>query len=186
MKRVSWLQEFFTELQRNKTFRSSETFQAFMSAADENKFKGMKKQIQKLPGPKGLSEVRLLEGKFNCDLPIRKLRMGAGIGQFVKDAQKLYKELCGSVNATTNTMLLLSDSFAKNAEILKDLELIHTEIEVEADIRGSAQSWGSCSAACGTLSEDWATCTQSRPDSCRTASGRSSCITTTSWSRSRL
>lgn len=164
MKRVSWLQEFFTELQRNKTFRSSETFQAFMSVADENKFKGMKKQIQKMPGPKGLSEVRLLEGKFNCDLPIRKLRMAAGIGQFVKDAQKLYKELCESVNVTTNTMLLLSDSFAKNTEILKDLELIHTEIEVDADVSSSAQNWGSCSAVCGTRLAAWATCTRSRPD----------------------
>ena len=39
MKRVSWLQNFFTELQRNKTLRTSETFQAFISVADDNKFK---------------------------------------------------------------------------------------------------------------------------------------------------
>lgn len=132
MKRVSWLQDFFTELQRNKTFRTSEIFQSFMSVADENKFKAMKKSIQKIPAIKSLTEVRLLEGKFNCDIPARKLKMATTIAQYIRDAQKLYKELCESINTTTNTMLLLSDAFAKNTEIFKDLELVHTEIEVNA------------------------------------------------------
>jgi len=133
MKRVSWLQNFFTELQRNKTLRTSETFQAFISVADDNKFKSMKKSIQKIPALKDLTDLRLLEGKFNCDLAIQKLKMSTNIGQYVKYAQKLYKELCESVNVTTNTMLLLSDAFAKTTEILKDLVSIHTEIEVSAN-----------------------------------------------------
>lgn len=130
MKRVSWLQDFFNELQRNKTFRTSEIFQSFMSVADESKFKAMKKSIQKMPAIKSLVDVRLLEGKFNCDISPKKLKMATTIAQYIRDAQKLYKELYVSINTTTNTMLLLSDSFAKNTEILKDLELVHTEIEV--------------------------------------------------------
>jgi hypothetical protein len=104
-----------------------------MSLADDNKFKVIKKSIQKIPVPKNLADIRLLEGKFNCDFPMQKLKLSASISQYVKDAQKLYKELCESINVTTNTMLLLSDAFAKTTDVLKDLVLIHTEIEVSVD-----------------------------------------------------
>lgn len=130
MKRVSWLQNFFTELQRYKTFRSSEIFQAFISTSDEKKFEAMKKQIKKMPAPKSLADLRLLGGKFNCDMEIRKMQLSNNIAQYVKQTQPLYKELADAICATTSTMLLLSDAFAKNAEIVKDLIFVHANIEV--------------------------------------------------------
>ena len=130
MKRVKWLQDFFSELERDKTFRSSEVFQVFISVDDPKRFEAMKKQINKLPMFKSKTEVRLLGGKFEVDMGIDKMRFAANVGPYVKDTQTLYNELMNSINSTTNTMLLLSDAFNKNSEIIKDLAIVHARIQV--------------------------------------------------------
>ena len=130
MKRVKWLQDFFNELQRSKTFRSSEVFQVFIGVEERSKFEKMKKQIRKIPAFNNLTEVRLLTGEFAVDLTTHKVRLASNIQEYVRLIQKLYKELVESINITANTMLLLSDSLAKNSDIMKDIGAVNSDIEV--------------------------------------------------------
>ena len=130
MKRVKWLQDFFGELQRDKTLRSSEVFQAFISMTDDAKFTAIKKKIQKIPTIKDLTDLRLLEGSFNCELTAHKIKLSFNVNDYTKNMQKLYKEINTSINNTTNIMLTLSDSLSKNADLFKDIAAIHASVEV--------------------------------------------------------
>jgi lysophospholipase L1-like esterase len=134
MKRVKWLQDFFNDLQRNKTFRSSEVFQVFISVEEKTKFENMKKQIRKLPAFNNLAEVRLLTGEFAVDLSTHKMKLANNMQEYVRLIQKLYKELAESINVTANTMLILSDALAKNSDVMKDLGTVNTDIEVYSSL----------------------------------------------------
>lgn len=130
MKNLKWMQDFFNDLQRSKTFRSSEVFQVFISVEDKPRFENMKKKINKLPTVSNLAELRLLKGEFAVDMTEHKLRLAGNMQEYVRLIQKLYKELIDSVNDTSNIMLLLSDSLAKNSDIMKNIGTVNADMEV--------------------------------------------------------
>lgn len=128
-KRVKWIQDFLTELKRCKAFISSTVVRDFL-LIDDAKFLEMKKAFQKFIPVKIVTDLKLVEGKFEAELSPHKIELGREIPLYVKEAQKLYIELDNSINSTVNAMAVLSNALSKNAEIFKKLAIINTKIEV--------------------------------------------------------
>ena len=134
MKRVKWLQQFFDELQRDQTLRSSEIFYLFFSLAQKTQFDSKKKDITKLPAPKTVFEMKHLKGKADAEVNEHKIRLCRNIGVYSQGGQNLYIQLLASTNNTVKVMQLLSDSLARNADLFKQVGLAHAMIEVLHDI----------------------------------------------------
>lgn len=125
-----WLQQFFTELQRDKTLRSSEILEIFLSMTDKKGFDAKKKLIRKQPGPKTVAEMKHLGGKFNNELSTHKLKLSRRIASYIQNGPGLYQQLMSNIETTTKVISLLSDCFSKNAEIFKKLGMAYADIEV--------------------------------------------------------
>jgi len=119
-KRLKWIQQFFTELQRHKVLRSSDILKAFLSSTNPIK----------CITPKTIRDIPLLSGQINTELSMDKILSAKNINYYTKDAELLYNQLLTSIESTFRAMTLLSDSFTRNAEILNKLETLYTDIEV--------------------------------------------------------
>lgn len=147
-KRITWLQQFFTELQRDKTLRSSEILEAFLSVTDKKSFEASKKQIRKQQAPKTVSEMRHLDGKFDNEISQHKLRLSKRIAAYIQNSPALYQQAMANIDTTFKAMSLLSDCFVKNAESFRRLAAIHADVEVRWKLFISAPNWLTCSMNC--------------------------------------
>ena len=133
MKRVVWLSQFFTELQRDQTLRSSELFGFFLSAAQQSAFEGRKKEIvTKLPTPASVFEIRQLRGTATTGLSDQKLALATNVRNYTETCQTLYAQLLLANEDTTKVMRLLADALARNADIYRQMAIVHANIEVLA------------------------------------------------------
>jgi len=127
---MRWLQDFFTEFQRDKTLRSSEISEAFLSITDKKAFEQKKKQINKQPAPKAVKEMKHLEGKLDVELSPHKLNLSKCVANYIQNVPNLYQELMININNTSKAISLLSDCFNKTAYIFKRLGIANANIEV--------------------------------------------------------
>lgn len=104
----------------------------FLSLGDKKEFSEYKKRISAFPAPKTFKDIPLAAGEINIELSAHKLRLAKSISAYSQNTQLLYQQLSTSVEATCKAMTLLSDSFTRNAEVLRKLAAAHGSIEVSA------------------------------------------------------
>ncbi len=129
-KRSLWLQQFFSELQRDKTLRSSDVFYCFFSLPQKPQFESRKKEMTKWPAPKSLLDLKHLTGKVQIGMSERKLKLAKNVNSYTLSCQSLYSQLLVATDSTTKVMMLLSDSLARNADLYKQFALLHAGVEV--------------------------------------------------------
>jgi len=129
-KRLRWVQDFFYEIQRHQTFRVTKATEAFLSITDRRLFEAKKKELKKVPIVENIRSIQLLEGKSDNELTEHRAKVAEDIGDYARQAKILYSKLIASTSNTSKVMLFLSDSLVNNASILKDLAIIHANIEV--------------------------------------------------------
>lgn len=125
-----WLQRFFNELRRDITLRSSNIMQNFLSIDKRSEFELDVKAIKKQPLIRDVTDIKLLEGEFSNELTLHKLRLTKQISLHVPKTIALYQELIQATDETCQIMRLLSNSYDKNARILKELGIVYANIEV--------------------------------------------------------
>jgi hypothetical protein len=130
MKRVTWLQDFLTELQRDRTLRSSEVFNCFANITDKAQFDRKAKELAKAKGPRIIEEIKLLNADSAVGVNEHKDQIARNIGYYTQACPSLYTKLIQANEDTTKIIRLLSDAFARNAAIYKDLAIAHVAIEV--------------------------------------------------------
>lgn len=129
MKRVTWLQKFFDELQRDKLLRSSDIFRFFFSTIQKPQFDARKKELTKIPAPKNILEHKHFKGVAQTGLSDKKLDVARNIGLYTQACQNLYAKIIVATDDTVKLIKLVSDAFARNAELFKEIAAIHSEIE---------------------------------------------------------
>jgi hypothetical protein len=130
-KRVGWAQKFLDDLQKDKLLRSFEIFSWFFSAADRPTFEKKKKELGKLPGPKSLLDVKHLAGVAQVGIAPDKIATSQRIGQFIPQCQGLYDQMMKATEDRIRIMRVLSEAYAREADIYKELALAHTAINVQ-------------------------------------------------------
>jgi len=98
-KRLKWIQQFFTELQRHKVLRSSNILKASLSSTNPIK----------CITPKTIRDIPLLSGQINTELSMDKILLAKNINSYTKNAELLYNQLLTYIESTFRAMTLLSD-----------------------------------------------------------------------------
>ena len=129
-KRVAWLQKFFDEVQRDKMVRSIDFFVMFFSLPDRQAFEKRKKEIAKIPAPKVPQDIKHFGGKANVSVTAEKANLGRNIVTYGPLCQSLYEKLIKANEDTVKIMRVLAEAYSHEAEIYKDLSLVHASIEV--------------------------------------------------------
>jgi hypothetical protein len=129
MKRVSWIQKFIDELQRDKVLRSSDVFVFFFKTTQNAEFTAKKKEFQKMPGPKNYLEHKHMPGKTPTGLTFKKLEVANNLGNYTQDCLSLYNKIIVATDDTVKLMRCVSDAFVRNAELFKDMAILHSKID---------------------------------------------------------
>jgi len=128
-KRMKWLHQFFNEVRRDPTLRSSEVFYYFVSMAQRLQFDAKKKELNKVPAPKTIFDTKNLGGKAANEVSDRKIRLAKNIGSYIQNTQNLYTQLAVATDSTVKVIQLLSDCLARNADLYRQFSLNHANIE---------------------------------------------------------
>lgn len=130
-KRRKWLQQFFDELQRDKTLRSSEITYYFLSLKEVVQFEKKKKEFNQVPKIARISDIKHLEKKANIGLSNEKQYKAKNISQYVENCTQGYSKLNVSMDETVKALRTLSDCFSSNSKIFKEMAVLHASIDVK-------------------------------------------------------
>ena len=110
--------------------RSVEFFVTFFSLADRAAFERKKKDVNKLPTPRGPQEIKHFGGKASISITNDKANLGKNIWTFGPLCQALHEKIIKADEETVKIMRLLSEALIREVELYKDLSLAYASIEV--------------------------------------------------------
>ncbi len=129
-KRVMWLQQFLDELQRDKMLRSFELFIWFFSATDRGAFEKKRKELTKIAPAKTVLDIKHFGAKANVSVTAEKVVASQKIANFVPLCQTVYDKLAKATEDRIKVMRVLSEAYAREADIYRELALAHATVNV--------------------------------------------------------
>ena len=112
------------------TFRSSDIFEKFLKIEDKREFEAAKKEIRKRHEPKTVKDIKLIQGRFDNEINMDKLKMCKNIPNYINEQILLHQQLIESTETTSKIVNMLSNSLAKDAEIFNKISKSNTMMEV--------------------------------------------------------
>ncbi len=127
---MCWLQRFFEELQRDRTLRSTDLFQMFLSVQSRKEFDAKVKAISKLPAPRNVSLIKSLEGQADTTLNSHKKMLANAVRLHAQNTPTIYHNLIVSMTDTSKIVKRLTDALARDANLCRMMSLSYASIEV--------------------------------------------------------
>ena len=120
-KKISYLSKFINALSQNRLVRSTEIYKAFFSLSQEE-FENKKKEIDKIPKPKSLSQFNNMEGVIKL-----KISKEIHIQKAINKKIDLFKNLDTAFNTLLTAMEEMSKKMKDLSKAFEDLKKLFEE-----------------------------------------------------------
>ena len=118
-KKISYLSKFINALSQNRLVRSTEIYKAFFSLSQEE-FENKKKEIDKIPKPKSLSQFNNMEGVIKLKISKEIDTEAVHIQKTINKKIYLFKNLDTAFNSLLTAMEEMSKKMKDLSKAFED------------------------------------------------------------------
>ena len=120
-KKISYLSKFINALSQNRLVRSTEIYKAFFSLSQEE-FENKKKEIDKIPKPKSLSQFNNMEGIIKLKISKEIDTEAVHIQKTINKKIDLFKNLDTAFNSLLTAMEEMNKKMKDLSKAFEDLK----------------------------------------------------------------